>query len=182
MPRCYISVSFNLEDCLGFFSFMTLTFFLSVQANYSAEVLQLGFVWCFLVIRFRLYILAGTPQKWGCVLLSAPCLEAQDGYCPIARDINFDRWMKVGSAIFLPCKLQFPPWNITILQGAMLGRYKFLLCWPSAIREHVSFFPTYLFILIWCSIIPGLTPPPQKPHSCVFLLCLHHSLSASFQA
>lgn len=35
--------------------------------------------------------------------------EAQDGYCLIISDTNFDRLIKVGSAIFLHRKLQSPP-------------------------------------------------------------------------
>lgn len=55
----------------------------------------------------------------------------------------------------------------------MLGLYKFLLHCQSIPRKHFSLLPTYLFVLIWCSVVPDLTPGSP---ALMLSYCLHLSL------
>ena len=63
---------------------------------------------------------------------------------------------------------------MAILWGDMLGLHKFLLHCQSILRKHFSLLPTYLFILIWCSVIPDSTPgsPALMPCHCLRLSLL----------
>lgn len=63
----------------------------------------------FLMIRFKLCILAGIPQKWCCVFLLHPIRQCTISICPIIGDVNFDdlRWclpgVSTGSYFFSLC-------------------------------------------------------------------------------
>ena len=63
---------------------------------------------------------------------------------------------------------------MAILWGDMLELHKFLLHCQSILRKHFSLLPTYLFVLIWCSVIPDLTPgsPAFMPCHCLRLSLL----------
>lgn len=71
---CHTSLVFyNLEQFLSISSSFTMTF-LKIQLACSLLLFQwhvspLGFVVCFLVVRFRCCPMAGTLHKWCCVLL-----------------------------------------------------------------------------------------------------------------
>lgn len=131
------SAFFNLRQFLSLsLNFMTLTFF--KNSGISLNVSWFEFVWCFLMIKFRLYILAAIPQKW-CAFLSVLHLDVHDGYTVPAR--------------FLHSK-------ITIINEYLVGRYQVFHHTFTDFCIHWWFFILFfklIFKILWYTVYEFLT-------------------------